>query len=106
MNASDRTPRTDGLDVRRAQRWFWALTLMAVLAMGTLYQELRSTPGPSTGVLVLISGLILAASVVLAARILTVLAGPPRLPRRLGLHPPQRRTTTAHASTAPSPKEK
>ncbi|MFE1310506.1 hypothetical protein [Streptomyces sp. NPDC058755] len=106
MDTGGRPRRADGVDVRRAQRWFWALTIVAVLATGALYEGLRSAPGPGTGVLVLISGLVLAASVVQAARILTVLAGPPRLPRRLRLRPPGRRTTTAHASgTRPSKEE-
>ncbi|MFF4550739.1 hypothetical protein [Streptomyces sp. NPDC001435] len=106
MNTPGRTPRGAGVDVRRAQRWFWALTIVATLAMGALYQGLRSAPGLGTGVLVLISGLVLAASSVQAARILTVLAGPPRLPRRLRLRPPGRRPTTAHASGTHPSKEK
>ncbi|ALV33175.1 hypothetical protein [Streptomyces sp. CdTB01] len=106
MNAVDRTRRTDGVDVRRAQRWFWALTVMAVLAMGGLYQGLRSAPGPGTGVLVLISGLVLAASSIQAARILTVLAGPPRLPRQLRLRRPARRATPGHPSGPLPSKEK
>ncbi|MFD8302834.1 hypothetical protein ACFV29_10840 [Streptomyces sp. NPDC059690] len=106
MNTAGSTPRAAGVDVRRAQRWFWALTIVAVLAMGALYQGLRSTPGPGTGVLVLISGLVLAASSIQAARILTALAGPPRLPRRLRLRPPGRRTTTAHASGTHPSREK
>ncbi|GAA3803245.1 hypothetical protein [Streptomyces chiangmaiensis] len=102
MNTASRTPRGAGVDVRRAQRWFWALTVLAVLATGALYQGLRSAPGAGTGVLVLISGLVLVASVVQAARILTVLAGPPRL----RLRAPGRRTTTAHASGTRPSKEK
>ncbi|GGN84908.1 hypothetical protein GCM10011579_075400 [Streptomyces albiflavescens] len=105
MNASSPPRRPDGLDVRRAQRWFWSLTVVAVLAMGALYQGLRSAPGPGTGVLVLVSALVLAASAVQAARILTVLTGPPRLPRHLRLRPPGRRTTAVHTSAARPPKE-
>ncbi|MGW7310983.1 hypothetical protein ACWGI1_36195 [Streptomyces sp. NPDC054835] len=67
--------------LRRAQRWFWALTTTAVLAAGVLYQGLHSAPGRGTGLLVLASALLLAASAVQAARILTALAGPPRLPK-------------------------
>ncbi|MFJ9011639.1 hypothetical protein [Streptomyces canus] len=51
MNTAGRTPRGAGVDVRRAQKWFWVLTLVAVLAMGGLYQGLRSTPGPGAGAL-------------------------------------------------------
>ncbi|MCX5275375.1 hypothetical protein [Streptomyces virginiae] len=75
--------------LRRVQRWFWALTTTAVLAAGVLYQGLRSAPGPGTGLLVLASALLLAASAVQAARILTVLAGPPRLPKRRRTPGPQ-----------------
>lgn len=106
MNTAGHTPRGDGVDVCHAQRWFWPLTVLAVLAMDALYQGPHSATGPGTGVLVLISGLVLAASVVQAARILTVLAGTPRLPRRLRLRPPGRRTTTAHAAGTNASKEK
>ncbi|MEU9277719.1 cytochrome b N-terminal domain-containing protein [Streptomyces sp. NPDC048341] len=84
------------------------LDVAAVLATGVLHQGLRSASGPGTGVLVLVSGLVLAGSVIQAAHILTLLAGPPRLPRRghLHPHPHPRRTTTTTASTAPSLKEK
>jgi len=105
MSTAGRTPRGAGVDVRRAQRWFWALTVVAVFAMGALYQGLRSAPGPGAGALVLVGGLVLAASSVQAARILTVLAGPPRLPRPLRLHPPGRRSTAHPSDTHPS-KEK
>ena len=69
------------VNARHARRWFWTLLTVAVLAMGALYQGLRATPGPGTGLLVAISALVLVASTVQAARILTALTGPPRLPR-------------------------
>ncbi|MFH7340111.1 hypothetical protein [Streptomyces sp. KHY 26] len=59
--------------VRRVQRWFWALTVIAVCAGGALDEGLRAAPGPGTGLRVLVSGLVLAASAIQAARILTVL---------------------------------
>ncbi|WP_367318661.1 hypothetical protein [Streptomyces sp. HUAS ZL42] len=65
---------------RRAQRWFWALSTTAVCATGALYEGLRAAPGPGTGLLVLISALVLAACTVQAARILALLAGRPRPP--------------------------
>ncbi|WP_328971470.1 hypothetical protein [Streptomyces sp. NBC_00239] len=74
--------------LQRVQRCFWALTTTAVLAAGVLYQGLRSAPGPGTGLLVL-AALLLAASAVQAARILTVLAGLPRLPKRRRTPGPQ-----------------
>jgi hypothetical protein len=74
---------------RRAERWFWGLTTVAVCAAGALYDGLRAAPGPGTGLRVLISGLMLAASAVQAARILAVLIGQPRpstVASRLGRH--------------------
>ena len=69
--------------LRRAQRWFWALAIMAVCAAGALYEGLRAAPGPGAGLRVLVSGLVLAASAVQAARILAALVGPSRPPRWL-----------------------
>ncbi|MGW0771141.1 hypothetical protein [Streptomyces sp. NPDC002676] len=66
-------------EVRRARRWFWTLTVVAVLAMGTLSHGLRAAAGPGTGLLVGASALVLAASSIQAARIWLLLAGPPRL---------------------------
>ena len=70
------------VNARRAQRWSWTLLAIAVLAMGALYQGLRAAPGPGTGLLVAFSALVLLGSTAQAARILTALNGPPRLPRR------------------------
>ena len=64
--------------MRHAQRWFWALTAIALCAGGALYDGLRAAPGPGTGLRVLVSGLVLAASAVQAARILAALTSPPR----------------------------
>ena len=72
----------NAVNPRRARRWFWTLLATAVLAMGALYQGLRATPGPGTGLLVAISALVLLGSTVQAARILTALTGPPRWPGR------------------------
>lgn len=68
-------------DVRRAQCWFWGLTVTAVLALGALVRELGAPPSPVTGLLTFLSGIVLVASGVQAARILARLAGP------LGRHP-------------------
>ncbi|MDH6522309.1 hypothetical protein [Streptomyces sp. SAI-090] len=86
---------TTGIHVRRARRWFWTLTTVAVLAMGGLYRALGQTPSPGTGALVAVSSLILLASLVQAARILTALAGPPRLPRLSRPRPGRRREAGA-----------
>ena len=68
-----------GVDVRRARRWFWLLTLTAIVAMGGLYRELHAAPSPVTGLLTLLSALVLAASTIQAGRILAKLTRPPRL---------------------------
>ncbi|WP_327313170.1 hypothetical protein [Streptomyces sp. NBC_01235] len=67
--------------LRRARRWFWALSSTAVCAAGALYEGLRAAPGPGTGLLVLTGAVVLAVSAVQAARILALLAGRPRPPR-------------------------
>jgi len=72
-----------GVDVGRAQRWFWSLVVIAVLAMSVLYDAIYSEPGVTAGVLVLVSSSVLAAVVLQAARIFRVL-NEPRRGRRLG----------------------
>nr|WP_152332211.1 hypothetical protein [Micromonospora purpureochromogenes] len=97
----------DGIDVRRARSWFWGLTLTAVAAMGGLYRELHGTPGPVTGLLTLLTALVLAASATQAARILAKLAAPPRPPTRRRVHrcrgAETRRTGMDGAPTAAGP---
>ncbi|MEU2237208.1 hypothetical protein [Streptomyces vietnamensis] len=75
--------------VRRARRWFWALTALAVLAAGLLHTGLSAATGPGASLLVLVGGLVLTASVTQAARILTVLAGPTRRPVRARVRRPR-----------------
>lgn len=65
----------------RARRWFWALTITAIAAMGLLYRLLGAAASPGTALLVLVSSLVLVASTIQAARILVRLTGPAR-PRR------------------------
>lgn len=55
---------------RRARRSFWVLVIVSVLATGTLSDALSDAPAPTTGLRVAASGLVLAASLALAARIL------------------------------------
>lgn len=55
---------------RRARRWFWALLLVAVGAMGGLYSALRAAPGPGAGLAVATTSVILLLSTAQAARIL------------------------------------
>ena len=61
---------------RRARRWFWALLLVAVLAMGALYRAVSAPAGPAAAAAVLVSGTVLALATVQAARILRALRGP------------------------------
>ena len=58
---------------RRARRSFWILVLVAVLASGSLSAALASDPGPLVALRVAVSGLVLIASVVLAARVMGAL---------------------------------
>ena len=55
--------------VRLARRWFWALFLLAVLAMGGLYAALGARPSAATGIAVLITSLVLLLSTAQAMRI-------------------------------------
>lgn len=84
--------------LRCAHRWFWIMVLIAVVAMGALYQALRADPAPTVAVLFLLSALVLLASVAQASRIWVALAGPARLPRRRG-----RGRAAANLETATSP---
>lgn len=62
-----RTPPTSH---RRAHRAFWALTLLAVAAMGSLSAALGAPTGTMTGIRVAVSGLVLVVAAGLAARIM------------------------------------
>ena len=59
--------------VRRARRRFWVLLVVAVLAGGAMSRGLAATPGPSIGLSVALSGLVLIGSLAGAARILLAL---------------------------------
>ena len=54
----------------RPQRAFWLLVGVAVLAAGVLSEALASRPNPATGILVAVSGTLLAVALTLALRIL------------------------------------
>ena len=58
---------------RRARRSFLVLALVAVLASGSLSAALASDPGPLVGLRVAASGLVLVASIALAARVMVAL---------------------------------
>lgn len=89
-----------GIDARRARRWFWALAVIAILAMGGLYRELGAQPGPVTALLTLLLALILLTATVQAARILTRLTSAPRLPRRRAGS--RRAPSLCHSESVPS----
>ena len=60
---------------QRARRSFWVLTMVAVVATGSISAALAARPSALTELRVAVSGLVLAAAVMLAARILFVLGG-------------------------------
>lgn len=76
---------------RRARRWFWALLVVSVLAMGALYRAVASPAGPATALAVLVSGTVLALATVQAARIVRALRGPLVLDVRRLYEPAERR---------------
>jgi len=62
-----------GASDRLARRWFWALLLVAVVAMGALYTALGARSRPVTGLVVFVSGVVLLAAATQAGRILLAL---------------------------------
>lgn len=67
--------------LRRARRWFWALTVIAILLVGALSQELTATPGPRLGISVAVTGVLLALVVTQASRLMLAI-GRATLPAR------------------------
>ena len=57
----------------RARRAFWALLIVAALAMGILSSALKRNPGPLTGLAVAVSGTVLLLALTLACRIMIAL---------------------------------
>lgn len=72
---------TDGKTSHLARRWFWALIVVAVLAMGALYSAVKAQAGPA-GLVVLISSVVLLGATAQATRIWLVLDKAPRVPPR------------------------
>ncbi len=54
---------------------FWVLVTLAVVAMGVLSAALEARPSPGTGLMVAVSGTVLAAASALALRIWLVVGG-------------------------------
>ena len=76
--------------VRRARRWFWALTGVAILLAGALSKVLEAEPSPATGAAVAGLGVALAVVAFLDVRLLLALAGrlrPPSAGARAGRRP-------------------
>jgi hypothetical protein len=69
---------------RRARRWFWALTLLAVLLAGALSRALQAHASPTTGAVVALLGLGLTPVIALDVRLLLALAGRLRAPTSYG----------------------
>ena len=71
--------------LRRAQLWFWILTVAAVLLVGALSEELSARPGPVIGAAVAVTGVLCALIVAQAARVMLAIgraAPPARRPKR------------------------
>ncbi len=56
--------------LRRAYRWFWTLTLVAVLLVGGLSAELAARPAPLTGLAVAGTGIALMLVLTQACRLM------------------------------------
>ena len=56
--------------LRRARRWFWTLTVIAILLVGALSQEITAKPSPAVGVAVAVTGILLALVVTQASRLM------------------------------------
>ena len=67
---------------RKANRSFWILVGIAILAVGALSSALMAAPGPLTGIRVAASGLILLASLSLATRVMIALVRAQRRAQR------------------------
>lgn len=68
-----RRPQIGRLVHHSAQRSFWLLVVVAVLATRALSSALGASPSPSTGLRVAASGLVLLASLPLATRVMIAL---------------------------------
>ena len=69
--------------LRTARRWFWALTVVAILLVGALSRELAAQPKPLVGMAVAVTGILLALVVTQASRLMIAI-GRATLPRSSG----------------------
>lgn len=73
--------------LRRARRWFWTLTIIAILLVGALSQEITAKPSPAVGVAVAVTGTLLALVITQASRLMLTIGRattPTRLTGRRG----------------------
>lgn len=56
--------------LRKAKRWFWALTVTTILLLGVITQELAAEPGPVTGIAVAITATLMALTATQASRLM------------------------------------
>ena len=74
--------------LRRARRWFWTLTVVAILLVGALSEEITAKPAPAIGVAVAVTGILLALVVTQASRLMLAISRATTPTRRLGRRPP------------------
>lgn len=74
MSARSTGVRPPSAALRRAQRTFWVLLAVAILAAGFLSSSLAAPAGPVTGVRVAASGVVALTALALAARVMLALA--------------------------------
>ena len=91
-----------GSSPRRARRSFWTLLLVAVLASGSLSAALASDPGHLVGLRVGVSGVVLIASIILAARVMGSLERARRQANTLPEHHLRRRARRMDSSEEPT----
>ena len=73
--------------LRRAHRWFWTLTVVAILLVGALSQEITARPAPGVGVAVAVTGSLLALVVIQASRLMLAIGRATTPKRRLRRRP-------------------
>lgn len=85
------TTTATAVALRTARRWFWALTVVAILLVGALSRELAAAPRPLIGMAVAGTGILLALVVAQASRLMIAI-GRATLPRSArGTRRPRRR---------------
>ncbi|MDP4014514.1 MAG: hypothetical protein U0990_07965 [Candidatus Nanopelagicales bacterium] len=74
--------------LRRAQRWFWLLTVVAILLVGLLSRVVTAEPGPLAGIALALTGIALALVITQVCRLMLAIGrAAPGPRRRLGRVP-------------------